>query len=136
MTKELSMTPFTILVADDNWEMTRVLKYNLENKDVRVIGVPNGLDCLKALQQGGVDLILLDLGLPDFDGWGILSLLRLTRSLRDIPVLVVSVRPPDANLLRQFEPVDYIQKPFDIPDLLRRVRRAIGLKKSQQPASQ
>jgi DNA-binding response OmpR family regulator len=72
-----------------------------------------------------VDLILLDLGLPDFNGWGILSLLRLTEPLRHIPVIVVTVEPPDVALMEKLKPDDYIQKPFDMRDLLMRVRNIV-----------
>lgn len=119
---------FTVLVCDDDWAIARLIKYNLENKDIRVIPVQSGMDCLKMLQQGGVDLVLLDVGLPDFDGWGILSLLRLSHFLRDIPVIMISVRPPDQNLLRQFGPTDYIQKPFDVKEVVQRVRNVRDVK--------
>jgi two-component system KDP operon response regulator KdpE len=119
------MEPVTVLAVDDDWMVTRLIKYNLENRDIRVIAVETGLDCLKMVCQEYVDLVLLDLGLPDFNGWGILSLLRLTQFLRNIPVIIISVRPPDQSLMRQFAPDDYIQKPFDVRDLVEKVRKLI-----------
>ena len=79
-----------------------------------------------------MDLILLDLRLPDFNGWGILSLLRLTEPLCDIPVIIVTIEPPDTALIEQFSPNDYVQKPFDISDFLARVRKVIGSKDTSQ----
>lgn len=126
--KDFARAAFTVLVIDDDWSIVRLIKYSLENKDIRVIPAQSGLDGLKMLQQGGVDLVLLDVGLPDFDGWGILSLLRFSQLMRDIPVILISVRPPDQNLLRQLEPAGYIQKPFDVREVAKRVRNIIEVK--------
>ena len=84
------------------------------------------------LHEARVDLIILDLRLPDFNGWGILSLLRLTEPLRHIPVIMVSVEPPNKGLIEKLKPDDYIQKPFDMRDLLMRVRRVIGSRSANQ----
>lgn len=117
---------FRVVAVDDDWAVTRMIRMNLENQDIQVAEVSTGLDCLKRVCEHGADLILLDLRLPDLDGWGILGLLRMTHSLHHIPVIVVSVEPPDAACMRQFQPDDYIQKPFDIRDLLARAKRLIG----------
>ncbi len=123
---------FSILIVDDDQAISKLLRHNLEDKGTRVIEAATGLDCIRILQKARVDLILLDLRLPDFNGWGILSLLRLTGPLRNIPVIVVSVEPPDTALIEQFRPEDYIQKPFDIRDLLVRVRKVIDSRSSHQ----
>ena len=113
----------SILVVDDDWAISKLIKYNLEDKNTQVIEAATGLDCLKTIRETRVDLILLDISLPDFHGWGILNLLRLTESLRQIPVIIVSVEPPNEALIEQFKPNDYIQKPFDVRDLLARVKK-------------
>ncbi len=116
----------SVLVVDDDSEITRMLSHNLGDECIRVITARNGLECMKTLSETKVDLILLDIRLPDFDGWGLLSLLRLTEPLRHIPVILVSVEPPDKALLSQLKPEDYIQKPFDMRDLLQRVEGIIS----------
>ncbi len=116
----------SVLVVDDDREITSLIRRNLEDKGTRVVEAATGLDCMRILREARVDLIVLDIRLPDFNGWAILSLLRLTESLRHIPVIVVSVEPPDTALIEQFRPDDYIQKPFDIRDLLARVRKVIA----------
>ena len=116
----------SVLVVDDDREITSLIRRNLEDKGTQVVEAATGLDGIRILREARVDLILLDIRLPDFNGWAILSLLRLTESLRHIPVIVVSVEPPDTALIEQFRPDDYIQKPFDIRDLLARVRKVIG----------
>ncbi len=114
---------FLILVVDDDWETSKLVKYNLENKSTKVIEAATGLDGIRILNETKVDLILLDIKLPDFNGWGILSLLRLTEPLRNLPVIVTSIEPPDTALIKRLRPNDYIQKPFDMRDLLMRVRK-------------
>ncbi len=122
----------SVLVVDDDREIGRLIRYNLEDKGTQVVEAATGLDCIRILREVKVDLIMLDIRLPDFSGWGILSLLRLTEPLRHIPVIVVSVEPPDTTLIEQLKPEDYIQKPFDISDLLVRVRKVIGSRSASE----
>ncbi len=123
---------FSVLVVDDDQELSKLIKHNLEDKNTQVVEAASGLDCIRIVHEAKVDLILLDLRLPDFNGWGILSLLRLTEPLRDTPVIVVSVEPPDMTLIEQLRPNDYIQKPFDMRELLVRVRKVIGSRSANQ----
>ena len=116
----------SVLVVDDDSEITRMLSHNLGDECVRVITACSGLDCIKILSETKIDLILLDIRLPDFNGWDLLSLFRLTEPLRNIPVILVSVEPPDKTLLSQLKPEGYIQKPFDMCDLLQRVEEIIS----------
>ncbi len=117
----------TVLVVDDDRAMGQLLQRNLEDRDTRVIKAVTGLEGITALNKAQVDLVLLDIRLPDFSGWGILSLLRLTEPLRHIPVIVVSGEPPDDALVAQLKPDCYLQKPFDIRDLTAQVKRAMGV---------
>lgn len=116
----------SVLVVDDDRETSRLLKRTLEDSDTEVIEAASGAECVKALGEGRVDLLLLDIRLPDFSGWGILSLVRLTEALRDMPVIVVSEEPPNAAMMERLKPDDYVQKPFDMRDLLSRVTRITG----------
>ncbi len=122
----------SVLVVDDDRAIGRLIKRNLEDKDIQVVETATGLDCMRILHEARIDLILLDVKLPDFNGWGILSLLRLTEPLCHIPVIVVSVEPPDTALIEKLRPDDYIQKPFDMRDLLMRVRKVIGSRGANQ----
>ena len=123
-----SIKRLSVLVVEDDQEISKLMRCNLEGVDTKVVEAASGFECIKILHHGKVDLILLDLRLPDFNGWGILGLLRMTELLHDIPVIVVSGEPPNTALIEQFSPDDYIQKPFDMRDLLVRVRKVIGSK--------
>ena len=114
-----------VLTVEDDWAIGHLLRKNLETQDIQVVVAATGFEGIRILCQEGVDLVLLDLRLPDFNGWGILSLLRLTEATKNIPVIVVSVEPPDAAMISQFHPDAYIQKPFDVRDLVDRVNRLI-----------
>jgi DNA-binding response OmpR family regulator len=127
-----SVKRLSVLVVDDDRAISKLIRHNLEDEDIQVVEAASGLDCIRMLHEARVDLILLDLRLPDFNGWGILSLLRLTEPLRHLPVIVVTVEPPNMALIEQFSPDDYIQKPFDMRDLLVRVRKVIGSRSGSQ----
>ena len=120
--------PILILVVDDDVTVSKLVRRNLEDEDTQVVEAATGLDCIRMLYETRVDLILLDMNLPDFSGWGILSLLRLSEPLSHIPVIIVSVEPPNTALVEQLRPDDYIQKPFDTRDLMMRVRKVIGVR--------
>ncbi len=122
----------SVLVVDDDRAVSRLIRHNLEDKATQILEAASGLDCMRILHEASVDLIVLDIRLPDFSGWGILSLLRLTEPLRHIPVIMVSVEPPNSALVAQFRPDDYVQKPFDMRDLLVRVRKFIGSRSTSQ----
>ncbi len=120
----------SVLVVDDDRETSRLLKRTLEDGDTEVIEAASGAECVRALGESRVDLLLLDIRLPDFSGWGVLSLVRLTEGLRDMPVIVISEEPPNAVMMERLKPDDYVQKPFDMRDLLSRVTRITGEKSS------
>ncbi len=117
--------PF-IIVAEDDQTISRLIRYNLEKLGAQVSEAQTGLDCIRLLSQTKTDLLLLDVGLPDFSGWGILSLLRLTDSMSKVPVMIVSVNAPSSSLIERLGPDDYIQKPFDMRDLISRVSKLVS----------
>ena len=121
-----SANRLSVLVVDDDRAVSRLIKRNLEDINIQVVEAATGIDCLRIIHEVKVDLILLDVRLPDFSGWGIGALLKMTEALRDIPVIMVSAEPPRmALMMEQFRPDDYIQKPFDMRDLLVRVKKII-----------
>ncbi len=131
------MDRIRVVIADSDWTRARLVKYGLENRDIEVVEVSHGLDCLKILCQQGGDFVILDADLPDFNGWGVLSLLRLTPSFRRLPIILFSDGTPEPALLRQLSPGEYVLKPFELRNLLVAARRLIEEKRrpSQQPAT-
>jgi len=130
MKSEVREKSASVLVVDDDSLVRKLIRANLDGNGTQVIEAATGSEGVMILQQAKIDLVLLDLGLPDTDGWSILASLKATDLLRDIPLIVVSANPPDRRLIEQFGLNDYIQKPFDIRDLVLRVRHLIDLRNS------
>jgi DNA-binding response OmpR family regulator len=117
---------FSVLVVGDDRAMGKLLRQNLEGRNTSVMEATTGIECLEAIRSTQVDLVLLNADLPDYDGWGILSLLRLTDSFKDLPVIVVSENAPSAAMASWLRPDDFILEPFDMRDLVTRVARLSG----------
>lgn len=124
----------SILVVDDDRQVLKMLRSNLENDDLQVQEAATGVDCIDAALNGEVGLILMEIGLADLNGWGILCLLKLSESTSHIPVIMMSADPPDRALMNHPQPDDYIQKPFDMRDLLLRLEKFLP-EKSKLPGN-
>ncbi|WGF86922.1 adenylate/guanylate cyclase domain-containing protein [Marinivivus vitaminiproducens] len=109
-----------ILVVDDNASNRELLMRRLVREGHRTIEADSGSQCLEILQAQAVDLILLDLLMPDIDGFAVLERLKADPSWREIPVIMISGVRETASVLRCIEAgaEDYLPKPFD-PILLR-----------------
>ncbi len=122
----------SVLVVDDDHAMRKLVRRNLETEDLQVLEAADGFGCLSTLSERRVDLVLLDVRLPDLNGWGILGLIRMTDSLCHIPVILFTAEEPNPTLREQFKPDDYIQKPFDVSDLLERVKEVLHSKRTNR----
>ncbi|MGM9946576.1 response regulator [Floccifex sp.] len=113
-----------ILVIEDDIQIQNFMIYTLENAGFQVNGVPNGKDGISYVVKENVDLILLDLGLPDMDG---MDVLHKIRQWSDVPIIIVSARYLDkekANALDDGAD-DYLTKPFSATELMARIRVAL-----------
>jgi diguanylate cyclase (GGDEF)-like protein/PAS domain S-box-containing protein len=118
----------SILIVDDD-EMNRYTLARRLRRDgyERLAMAGNGVEALAAMRQDKFDLILLDIMMPELDGFGVLEAMRVDNSLKTMPVIVISANDDTANLVRAIDlgAVDYLAKPFD-PVLLRaRVRACL-----------
>ena len=113
-----------VLVVEDEAYISRLFDAVLTAAGYRVMSAKNGVCATALLTSNMVDLLLLDLGLPDMDG---LEILRNLRAWSDIPVIVVSARglEKDKVLALDLGADDYITKPFSAPELLARIRAAL-----------
>lgn len=120
----------TLLVVDDSRENLTVLSRALEGR-YDVLQALNGPDALsKAKIFPKPDLILLDIMMPDMDGYEVIRILKESRETANIPVIFVSALGNTDNETRGLElgAVDYISKPFTIPVVLARIRTQLELK--------
>jgi DNA-binding response OmpR family regulator len=120
-----SGTQRSILVVDGDQKVIDMLRRNLEHGTLDIQEATTGLECLHQVSTGKTALVIMDTDLADFSVWGIISLLRMTEATAAIPVILMGPEPPD-RVRRDFQPDEYIQKPFDMRDLLARVERYAG----------
>jgi two-component system OmpR family response regulator len=123
-----------ILVVDDDVEIGRLLSRYLGGQGFEVVLAHDGAQLRASLAEGGIDLMLLDLGLPDEDG---LSLLRRFRQDWSGPVIVISGRGDSVEKVIGLElgADDYVAKPFDLRELLARIRSVLRRAPAAAPQS-
>ena len=110
-----------ILVVEDELKAAEYLHQGLTESGYVVDHAANGADGLHLAQQQAYDLIILDVNLPELDGWNVLEQLRRTHSTR---VMMLTARGRLADKIRGLDlgADDYLVKPFEFPELLARVR--------------
>ena len=126
-----------VLVVEDEQDIAGLIKHALERDGGFVIEVAGSGDtALKSVAEEVPDLVLLDLNLPDMDGYELCRRLRTTPGDRNLKIIVLSGRG-DQNQLSEALPLgadDYIAKPFGVRQLRARVEHALRLKEAQEQA--
>ena len=117
-------TPITIVVIDDEPQIRKILSITLEAQDYKVIQAARGKDGVIAVANYHPQLVILDLGLPDKDGFSVLSEIRTWSS---VPVIILSVRDSQDSIVKALDlgADDYVTKPFNSQELLARIRANI-----------
>jgi DNA-binding response OmpR family regulator len=115
-----------VLVVDDNSLLSKTIDICLRKRghDVRVFC--NGTDAVKYLSEEKPDSIVMDMKLPDCDGWFIARLLGELEWAKNIPLIVTSVLEPEGGKAADVKLYAYIQKPFDMGLLLQTVERSLS----------
>lgn len=116
-----------ILIIEDEAEITDGIKYFLEDSEYSVETANTGLAGLKAAAKHLPHLIILDLNLPDISGFEICKTLRSDKDFNQIPIVVLTGDNDIVDRTKAFDlgADDYIAKPFDLTELLSRVRRKL-----------
>ena len=114
-----SMT--NVLIIDDETQIRKFLDIALRAQGYKTLLAENGQKGLELLALHGADLVILDLGLPDLDGFEVLSELR---AWSHVPVIVLSVRSDDIEKVKLLDAGanDYVTKPFSVQELMARIR--------------
>jgi DNA-binding response OmpR family regulator len=109
-----------VLVVDDDEDIRALLRLMLERAGYDVDDQPDGRSALRAFHTGKHDLILLDVTMPELDGWEVLERIR---DLSEVPVLMLTARDSESDRVRGLRggADDYVTKPFDRDELLARV---------------
>lgn len=123
-----------ILVVDDDKSIVRVVKGYLEQANYTVLTAYDGATALHTLRSEKPDLLILDLMLPDQDGWEITRTLRADKTLATIPIIMLTARVEDTDMIVGLElgADDYITKPFNGSGLVARVRSLLRRSKFGQ----
>jgi two-component system alkaline phosphatase synthesis response regulator PhoP len=113
-----------ILVVDDDPDIVRLVRGYLEKAGFRVLTAFDGASALHLLRVEQPDLIILDLMLPDWDGWEITRRIRADSRLAALPIIMLTARVDDADKILGLElgADDYMTKPFNPREVVARVR--------------
>jgi DNA-binding response OmpR family regulator len=121
-----------VLVVDDESSIRTICRVNLETDGMAVIEAADGQEALQRVREQQPELVLLDVMMPDVDGWGVAAELAADPATKDIPLIFLSARAAREDKARAQElgAVGYIVKPFDpialsaaVRDVLERIRR-------------
>ena len=125
--------PASVLVVDDTIENLRLLSSMLEEHGYEVRPVTNGRQALQAAERDPPDLILLDITMPEMDGYEVCRRLRANDRSKEVPVIFLTALTDTADKLRAFDTggVDYVTKPFRFEEVLARVKTHVALRRSQ-----
>ncbi len=120
-----------ILVVDDEPRMIRFIRMNLELEGYQVSEAPNGFEALNKVRDDLPDLVILDVMMPDMDGF---ETLRLLREVSQVPVIMLTVKADEEDKVRGLElgADDYVTKPFSPKELSSRVKAV--LRRAEMPA--
>ncbi len=112
-----------VAVIEDEADLAFTIRLNLEREGYSVTHFNNGHEGLLAVQQGGFDFLILDLNLPDLDGFTICRELRRNPATSRVPILMLTARISEADRIMGLElgADDYLLKPFSVRELLARV---------------
>lgn len=125
----------SVLIIDDNQSSIAILLDILQEYNVSV--ALNAKDAFEILKSFRPDIILLDIVMPEIDGYEACRILKNSELLRDIPVLFITANKDETSIIKAFESggVDYVTKPFNPNELLARVKTHIKLKKAMDKLS-
>jgi DNA-binding response OmpR family regulator len=118
-----------VVCIEDEPEMIDLVRLILGRKGFNVIGANGGVEGLEAVRRERPDLVLLDLMMPDMDGWEVYQQIKADADLREIPVIVVTAKAQSIDKvlgLHIAKVDDYISKPFGPQELLESVEKIIG----------
>ncbi len=123
-----------ILLVDDNPQNLKVLYETLDGQGYRLLLANNGEKALAIAEHSKPDLILLDIMMPGMDGYEVCETLKLTKELKDIPVVFLSALDDVESKVKGFEKggVDYIAKPFQPREVMSRVATQIKLHRLEE----
>jgi CheY-like chemotaxis protein len=127
----------TILVVDDSADVITSLKIGLEDISgmYKILGAENGQKCLEMLKNNIIpDIIFLDIMMPQMSGWEVFDRIKENPSWNSIPIIFLTARTDRvAKNAGSFLGDDYVEKPFNIADLKKRIENVLNNKNTTKP---
>ena len=125
----------SILLVEDEENLHETLKLNLELEGYSVTSAFDGAAAMNAVQNEYFDLIILDVMIPQMDGFAVTQNIRLTNT--DVPILILSAKNTSADRVTGLKrgADDYLTKPFNLEELILRVQKLINKNKKLQEKS-
>lgn len=118
-----------LVYVEDEQEMIDLVRLILSRRGYEVIGANGGREGLSAIRQNKPDLVLLDLMMPDMDGWDVYQQMKADETTRDIPVIVVTAKAQSIDKvlgLHIAKVDDYISKPFSPNELMESIDKVLA----------
>jgi two-component system sensor histidine kinase/response regulator len=130
------MTEFepTILVVDDTEDNLDLLEFALKRKPIKMLRASSGMACLSIAKEGKPDIILLDIQMPEMDGFETLKRLRMNPQTAKIPVIFLTAQKKDPESIAKGLALgadQYLTKPIDTEELLVRTKMLVSLKRAE-----
>lgn len=125
----------SILLVEDEENLHESLKLNLELEGYQITSAFDGIQAMKAVQNEYFDLIIMDVMIPEVDGFSVTQNIRLTNT--EVPILILSAKDSSADRVTGLKKGadDYLTKPFNLEELLLRVQKLISKNKRLQEKS-
>jgi DNA-binding response OmpR family regulator len=125
-----------IMVVDDEQDILQFLDLVLRERGYEVITASSGQEALTRAATEKPDLVLLDVMMPEMDGWEVLKLLRVDPETEQIPVAMLSARTEAKDRVQGLQEgaIDYICKPFALPELLEKIEGILKAGRAGTPA--
>jgi len=117
-----------ILYIEDEKEMLDLTRIVLERAGYEMLAAVGGADGIEAVKREKPDLVLLDLMMPDVDGWEVYRQMKADKEVADIPVIIITARTQSIDKvlgLKVAKVADYITKPFGPSDLINSVKKVL-----------
>ena len=115
----------TVLVVDDEFDLTGTLRSILESEGYETCVCANGKEALASLEAGKPDLVLMDVMMPELSGFEVLRTMRALPALEGVPVILMSAVPPGAAR-EDYHWQAFLRKPFSLDTLVTTVETLIG----------
>jgi two-component system sensor histidine kinase/response regulator len=127
-----------ILLVDDSINNLQLLGNLLKNEDYQIALAKNGKEALNIVKEVVPELILLDIMMPEMDGYTVCRELKKNPQTKDIPIIFLTAKTTKEDIVKGFNTggVDYITKPFNREELLARIKTHLELKKARDKITQ